>query len=302
MATIDLTKASDSEGFVIYFGGQPNEVDSYTFANALVAVADAFREINSQVNSGTALEVRLEALAAGSFKAQLKGLRKSLPSLLTGFGKNVVLPIFLSFLWDEWKGDDKITINTDEVIIERGQDRIIVPRAAYDAAKALPNKPAVRAHIAKAMTVVSADENVESFGIYRDLQSDSQPLILIPRADFDRVREIELADDPLRRHNDERATINVIKAVFQASNRKWEFVWNGVKISAPIEDAVFLADLLQRRYLMGNGDALDVDLRISQRWDSTSSVWLNDGYAVMKVYSHVPASPPLQIGMFDENL
>lgn len=152
------------------------------------------------------------------------------------------------------------------------------------------------------MTVVSADENVESFGIYRDLQSDSQPLILIPRADFDRVREIELADDPLRRHNDERATINVIKAVFQASNRKWEFVWNGVKISAPIEDAVFLADLLQRRYLMGNGDALDVDLRISQRWDSTSSVWLNDGYAVMKVYSHVPASPPLQIGMFDENL
>lgn len=80
MATIDLTKASDSEGFVIYFGGQPNEVDSYTFANALVAVADAFREINSQVNSGTALEVRLEALAAGSFKAQLKGLRKSLPA------------------------------------------------------------------------------------------------------------------------------------------------------------------------------------------------------------------------------
>lgn len=186
------------------------------------------------------------------------------------------------------------------MIIERGNDRIIVPRAAYDAARSLPNKPAVRAHIAKAMTVVSSDDNVESFGIYRDLKHDSSPLILIPRSDFDRVREIELADDPMRRHKDEKATLNVLKAVFQASNRKWEFVWNGVKISAPIEDAVFLTDLLQRRYLIGNGDALEVDLRISQRWDSVSSVWLNDGYAVMKVYSHLPATPPDQIGLFDD--
>jgi hypothetical protein len=37
MATIDLRVASDTDGFVIYFGGQPNQVDSYTFANALVA-------------------------------------------------------------------------------------------------------------------------------------------------------------------------------------------------------------------------------------------------------------------------
>lgn len=87
MATIDLRTTSDGDGFVIYFGGQPNEVDSYTFANALVAVADAFREINAQVNSGTALEVRLEALAAGSFKAQVKGLRKNLSSLLASLGK-----------------------------------------------------------------------------------------------------------------------------------------------------------------------------------------------------------------------
>ena len=301
MATIDLRGMSDSDGFVIYFGGRPNEVDSYTFANALVAVADAFREINAQVNTGTSLEVRLEALSEGSFKARLKGAPKSIAGLFGSLGRNVILPILLAFIYDEWKGEESITVNTDEVIIQRGNDRIIIPREAYDKAKGLPNKPAIRAHVAKAMTAVSADENVESFGLYRDFDKDTPPLILIPREEFDHVWAIEVADDPTRRFKVEAANIHVIKAVFQASNRKWEFVWNGVKISAPIEDPVFLADLLQRRYLIGNGDALKVDLKIGQRWDSTSSVWLNDSYTVLKVHSHVPAKPPTQLGLLDDD-
>jgi hypothetical protein len=301
MATLDLTNTTDADGFVIYFGGQPNEVDAYTFANALVAVADAFREISSQTNPGLALELRIEALAEGSFKARLRASSKSLKSLFSGISKQVILPLFLAFLYDEMKGKEQIIVNADEVVIERGKDRIIIPRKAYDAAKSLPNKAAVRSHIAKAMAVVSADENVESFGIYRDFDPKAPPLISIPRSDFDRVKEIEEVDDHTRRHRDESATLHVLKAVFQASSRKWEFVWNGVKISAPIDDPVFLTDLLQRRYLIGNGDALEVTLKISQRWDSTSSVWLNDGYSVTKVWDHIPANPPKQFGLLDDD-
>ncbi len=289
MATIDLRDTSDSDGFVIYFGGKPNEVDTYTFANALVAVADAFREINSQVNPGQAMELRLEALGEGSFKAKVKGKPTSLSSLLSSLSKYVVLPIFLAFLYDEIKGDDPIIVNENEVIIERGNDRIIIPRTAYDAAQKLPNKPSVRNHIAKAIGIVDKDENVESFGLYKDFSPDVPPLITIPREDFGRVRAIELEGDPNRRTKPENATLHVLKAVFQASNRKWDFVWNGVKISAPITDAAFLADLLQRVYLIGNGDALEVTLNISQKWDEQSSVWLNDSYSVEKVSKHIPA-------------
>lgn len=298
MATIDLRNSSDDDGFVIYFGGKPNEVDTYTFANALVAVADAFREINNQVNPGMALELRLEALAEGSFKAKVKGKPKTLSSLLSSLSKLMVLPIFLAFLYDEIKGDNPIIVNENEVIIERGRDRIIIPRNAYDAAQKLPNKPSIRSHIAKAIGVVDKDENVESFGIYKDFDPNLPPLISILRDDFDRVREIELEGDPNRRSKEESATLHVLKAVFQASNRKWDFVWNGVKISAPISDPVFLADLLQRVYLIGNGDALEVTLKISQKWDEQSSVWLNDGYSVEKVWKHIPAQRAHQTGLF----
>ena len=65
MATLDLTNTRD-DGFVIYFGGQPNEVSTYTFANALVAVSDTLRAINHQVNPGFAIELKLEALAEGT--------------------------------------------------------------------------------------------------------------------------------------------------------------------------------------------------------------------------------------------
>ena len=301
MATIDLRNATDEDGFVIYFGGRPNEVDSYTFANALLAIADAFREVNSQVNPAVAMELRLEALAEGSFKAKVKGKPKSLKSLLVGLGKCVVLPIFLAFLYDEIKGDDEIIVNTDEVIIQRGDDRIIIPRSAYDQARALPNKQTVRGHVAKAINVVDRDENVDSFGLFRDFDPDSPPLIHIPRDDFQRVREIELEDDPGRRNKDDPATLYVRKAVFEASNRKWDFVWNGVKISAPISDPAFLADLLARTYLIGNGDALEVTLRIKQKWDETSSVWLNDSYEVLKVWKHIPADNPSQMGLLDDD-
>jgi hypothetical protein len=77
MGTLDLTTARDKDGFVVYFGGQPNQVDTYTFANALVALSDAFQEINAQVNPGYSLELRLEAVADGSFKARIREIPKA---------------------------------------------------------------------------------------------------------------------------------------------------------------------------------------------------------------------------------
>jgi len=62
MATFDLTKFNNSDGFVLHFGGRPNEVDTYTFANALVAFSDAFREVNSQINLSISIELKFEAV------------------------------------------------------------------------------------------------------------------------------------------------------------------------------------------------------------------------------------------------
>ena len=200
MAYINLTDIQESDGFVISFGGQHSQIDSYTFANALVAIADALREINSQVNHGVALEVQLEALAGGSFKAKVRGMPKSLKNLFGKVSVHVILPLLLAFLYDEMKSE-KIIVNENEVIIQSGRDRIIIPRNVYETSQRLPNKPAIRSCVARAISVVNDDENVESFGIFKNLNPDSPPLLIIPRTDFARVIETEIEDDPTRRKN-----------------------------------------------------------------------------------------------------
>lgn len=300
MATLELTASKDRDGFVIYFGGKPNEVDTYTFANALVAFSDAFREINAQVNPGYALELRLEAVAEGSFKAKLKEIPKSLKGALKFGAQNLILPIFVSYLYGEVINPDKtiVTVNDDEVVIQKGHDRIIVPRGAYDRAKALPNKGAVAAHLARAISAVDDDKNVSSLGVYKDFDTDKPPAILIERADFADVRAVASRVGGRTRTVSERATITILKAVMAKSQRKWEFVWNGVKISAAIGDPVFLADLLARKYLIGSGDGLEVTLEIEQEWDDTANVWLNTGYRVAHVENYVEGvkDRPLDFG------
>src|SRR6056297_2177572 len=98
MTTFDLTKFQDSEGFVLHFGGRPNEVDTYTFANALVAFSDAFREINAQINSHQRIELRLEAVGPGSFRGKVKGVPATISGALKWTTTNAIFPLLMAFV------------------------------------------------------------------------------------------------------------------------------------------------------------------------------------------------------------
>lgn len=180
--------------------------------------------------------------------------------------------------------DTNIIINTNEVIIEKDANRVIVPREAYNRAIELPHGN-VGALVAQAIKAVEADPNVSSFGIISEYDGGSRPALMIERKDFATVRRrSEFKDeDSKKRSRMVSATLPIVKAVFSKGNRKWDFVWNGVKIGANIEDAVFLADVLGRKYKIGAGDALDVEMRIEQEYDGDAGAWLNSSYHIEKV-------------------
>lgn len=151
MATLDLTTTREKNDFVVYFGGKPNEVDTYTFANALVALSDAFQEINAQVNPGYSLELRLEAVAEGSFKAKIREKPITIRDAFKWGANVVIMPILVTIFYESvLKPDDNTTIivNTTEVVIQRGKDRIIVPREAYDRAHKITDRKKVVRHVA----------------------------------------------------------------------------------------------------------------------------------------------------------
>ena len=83
----------------------------------------------------------------------------------------------------------------------------------------------------------------------------------------------------------ERVPLTIIKAVLKRGKRKWQFNWNGIKVSAPIKDPSFFDALEKRDIALHQGDALDAELTIGQRYIQEAKVWENTGYAITKVYA-----------------
>jgi len=81
-----------------------------------------------------------------------------------------------------------------------------------------------------------------------------------------------------------------MRAILERSRRRWEFVWRGVRISAPVLDDSFYMDFAAHKITIALGDALEVKLKIRQRKDVYSGIMLNDpnGYEVLKVLKHLP--------------
>ncbi|MFZ1726706.1 MAG: hypothetical protein WBO29_11040 [Albidovulum sp.] len=303
MTTIDLS-AFDDDGFVLHFGGRTHEVDALTFGNALVSIAEAVRAINQEVNPGFALEIAIDAVGPGSFRARLKTAKKTLKNLFSlDIRRDVVIPILCALLYDKVINPDQppqIIVNDYSVIIEHGADRIIVPRDAYEAKKKVEASPAVNRHIAKAMEVMENDPSVESFGIATGLR-DPEPLVEFPRSKFPVIRQNAMPrPEEGSRYEDKDVVVSVHKAVFERSTRKWEFIWNGFKISAPILDQTFFDRLEARTVAIKQGDAFKAVLRIHQTYDKMSGNWINERYEIITVGDLIAQSPhQLSVGFSD---
>lgn len=286
MATIDF-RAFEDDGFVLHFGGRAHEVDALTFGNALVSLAEAIRAINHEVNPGYSLDIVVEAVGPGSFRARLKTAKKSLRNLFSGAtARDLVVALFAAFLWEKVISPDTpptIIINADAVIIQHGNERIIVTKEVFEQKEKVEKSAAVNRHVAKAMEVLENDPSVTSLGIARGIR-DPEPVIEFPRETFPIIRRnaVPLPEEG-RRFQDHDAVLSVHKAVFERSSRKWEFVWSGFRISASIVDQTFFDRLESRQISLRQGDAFEAVLRVHQVFDSMSEIWLNERYEVIFV-------------------
>jgi hypothetical protein len=96
-------------------------------------------------------------------------------------------------------------------------------------------------------------------------------------------------DDPDNRVVNEKCRLVILKAILQRGGRKWEFVWRGVKINAPVVDNGFYDKFDAHRITIAPGDELDVDLAIRQTKDGATGIYTNDSYVVVKVHEHISA-------------
>ena len=295
--TIDLRGLDDE--FVIHYGGRLNQVNAYTFANSLIALADSIRATNTVLNPGQDVEIAVEALGQGSFRARIRTTKKSLKNLfsLQGAGTGLIVGLLGNYIWQAAHPNEppNIIVNDDSIVFEYGDARVILPKEAYSAYEQTRNLKEVKRGVAQAFEELYKDESITEFGITGDIK-DTDLALDIQRDQFPIIAG-SLREDPAPKEEETRANVQIVRAILERSTRLWEFVWIGNRISAPVLDSDFYDDLYKRRISLATGDILDVTLAIKQKPIGDTGIYENVGYEVRKVHKHTPR--PVQSAIDD---
>lgn len=291
MPTVRIATLEDS--FVLHFAGDFNRINAYTLATTLINLADAAKAANATLNPGYEIEVVVEALGQGSFRATLRAVYKAAGNLFTGDAlKQVVLGVVASFVYQYTlapAGDVKVIVDTNEVRVEQGETTVVIPREIHEAVQKVEGNTRFRRGIGQALRAIEEDPAIEGVGFAPTGQRE--PPMIIPKTHLPRISTDDEAADAVRiREVVEITDVEILKAILERSKRRWQFVWNGMKISAPLTDDHFYEDFIAHRITIAPGDALRVRLRIRQR-RAPIGVFINEGFEVTEVIRHIPRSP-----------
>ena len=293
MAVYDLRGLGPE--FVVHYGGEQTQVDAFTFGNSLIALANALQAINKEANPGFSLEISVVALGGGSFRPRIRAKAKRLGSLILGDFRQGIIGALGALIVTRCVAPSpeprtEIYIDHVEIYSEDG-DVIIMPNEVYDVFRKSKDQPDVSRAVRQAFEVLEEDEEVKRFGFARSEDELSSLPFNFDRnrfADIARPRENKLP--PGQREIIARdAPLQIVRAIFEDSSRRWQFVWRGNRISAPVLDRDFRRKVISRDVSITHGDVFVTDLRILQTADE-SGIWVNDSYEVLTVHRHQKAA------------
>lgn len=289
MKVVDISKFEDS--VVLYFDTDDKRINAYTLASTLVSIADAAKAANTTLNAGYEVEIIVEALGSGSFKAKISALYKNSKNIFSSqLVAGVIIGLISNYIYERaFALDDSITIqiNTDEVIIQKNDEKIIVPRKVYEATRDVESNPKFVQAMEKTFQSIERDENIKGLGFVEKMDS-GRPEVIIPRSSIVTLAAGVKIEEEGTRIITEIVELQILKAILEKGKRKWEFMWRGIKISAPITSGKFFKDFFAHNITIAPGDSLEVKLEIKQVKDDETGIYKNKNYEVVEVFEHIP--------------
>ncbi|WNH48301.1 hypothetical protein PDM28_16780 [Stenotrophomonas aracearum] len=278
----------DTNRLVLHFDTALLQINAYALASSLVGLANAIKEANSIVNPGYAVEVVVERLEDGSFRATLKAVVKKAGNIFSHeLSKAIIYGIIATWIYDQTLGADKepiIIINDESVEIRSGERIIIVPREVYDAKKEVERSERFQSSMSQVFNGALKDPAVTGLKITPPGEWPGLPSV--PREQFVLIASRYEADDANAIYED--AVLEISRAIMSRGRRKWEFYWRGVKISAPVLDHAFYEAFSAHDITIAPGDMLRVVLKIYRKTDPESGIHVNTKYEVVEVQNHIP--------------
>lgn len=286
MTTYDFTSFNDT--LIVHFGVNGHEINADTLANSLIGLSNSIKYADSYINNGFSVELIIEATGEGSFKISAKVLRHSLNNLFSRENiKALVLGLIGSAIWFyiQPKEEIKVIINTHEYIVEKGNERIVLPRESEKYFDSIKNNPKIKEEISRTFKALDNDSKIDNIEFHSVDQKDHAPEFTVDRNNFFGLSKIDEKEKEIESYEMDM-TLIIIKAILEKSLRKWQFKWNNKRVSAPILDFDFYNDFTAHKITIAPGDTLQVRMRIIREKDMDLGVMIEKNYEIVKVYKH----------------
>lgn len=272
----------------VKFDGQAHQVDVHTFTNVVLDYSSVLQMTAKEIGVGSPVNVAIAATGEGSLDVMLSVAAEQAGGILALLNDNqgaveavgavvtasIGLYKFKQSLAGKQKAEKKsetpetVTVNAD------GED-ITVAKNVYNVYMNCPN-----ATDAIDNTFSTLDENPAVSGLQMSTNGDVS--FRAERDEFSAIASSPNYEGDTTRHIEARDWLTVVKPFLAKSKtRKWEFIYQGSKITACVTDDGFLDSIEAVPFKVGM--KMLVDLDIVQEYSVPYDTWLNKKYTVVRV-------------------
>jgi hypothetical protein len=290
-ALMVLSEKMNNYDFQIKFDieSSGHAVKTSTYVQSLISLSTVLREVNYQLGTGHNIEINIVAENKGSFEAVLQLLdiskldqlfnKNNIEILAAVVGTSVGLIQLKRYLA---KADpENVIIQADTVEIRDAKNEVLfkTQRRTYDL---YSSNQAISDAIAEQFKRLEQDVDIKGFEI-----ASSESSTIIPRAEFKDLTAPYQAASSDAEVTEVAAKLVILKVVFENRQRKWDFIYNGVKISAHVTDKQFWEEITAGKQF-SQGDELVATLKIRREFDESVATYLNRDYEITNVRQHLP--------------
>lgn len=279
------------------FEGQTHSIDANTLVNILVHYQSVITEANRQLSGGSReVTLKVNALKQGSFIVDVSVAQNIIEQL---FSKDAVeyaagLCAVVGGVYQLYKHFKGKPVKTKED--KKCADTILKLGDNVNIAINIYNQQPVRQAVSKSMETAKEDPSVDGFTIKGD---DGKKCAEFERKEFedyiydgfDTEEEV-----PEERIEEEITTLVIVGLNFERGSR-WQFMYNGFKISMIVKDDA-LMQKIDEGERFGKGDAIKVKLRRVQKYNKEYRAYENKSYRIVEFIEHIIPQKPMDL--FDE--
>ncbi len=282
----------EKRGVVFKFEGEVEEISVETFTQAVLGYAQLVQATAQEVDPNMRVDVRISAIRPGCIEAVMSAIATDLPGLLAGAvgvagSLGTVFATVKGYL-ELRKFLGKNGAPTEIKKADGGENLVMTQNGGSMTVNNyvlnVDGSEAAAKAAASLFTTLVRNDDVEGVSII-DEERPTAKHFAATRDEFDPIIDApKCAVDSTRVSVREHQALAVSKAVLEAQRtRKWEFFWNGVKISGSIIDEEFFDRLTAHVWTFGIGDCIDADLEVTQKLNALG-IWENSRYRVVKVH------------------